>query len=239
MSSSSAALCLGRGEGFKSTDKDKRLLSPVGQETPETQSASSSDASETVTAAAVRVCDLSEEGGGGTTKYERRCGLVDDREELFFESDENLSSSSNVGESGVRVECKETTSHGERTHLTTDDRTFAFQLHKKKPSVRTAPFSCMTLTAWFRMMWVFRKDVKWWKYKWPILFTTFICILTTLAAILEEVLVWWWPTVRGHIKPVQKPVFILGHYRSGTTILHQFLSQDEEQFTFTSNRHCM
>ncbi len=216
--------------GYKSNDKDKRFTSMVGEETPETQSLISSEEYESVVAAAVGRYSLPEEGGRGALKNERG---------LFFESEECDVTSSASGEMGMRVECEGTTSRGGYKSLQSDDHTFAFQLHEKKPSVRTAPFTCMTLPAWCRMMWLFRKDVKWWRYKWPILFTTFICILTSIAAMVEEVFVWWWPTVRGHLRPVQRPVFILGHYRSGTTILHQILAQDEDEFTFTSNRHCV
>ncbi len=238
-SSNSLALGLeGRG-GYKSNDKGKRLVSMVGEETPETQSMTSSDGSEPVAAAAVGRYYLPEGGGGGTMENEREYGLGDGREELMFGPEENDVISSAVGEAGLRMECERTTSHGACNSFHSDDHSFAFQLHEKKPSVRTAPFTCMTFTAWCRMMWLFRKDVKWWRYKWPILFTTFICILTSLAAMVEEVLVWWWPTFRGYIKPIQRPVFLLGHYRSGTTILHQILANDEEQFTFTSNRHCV
>ena len=34
------------------------------------------------------------------------------------------------------------------------------------------------------------------------------------------------------------PVFILGHPRTGTTLLHNLLSQDAEQFGFANTFHC-
>ncbi len=232
----SEALCLGRGEEFKSTDKGRRLTSTVGEETPETQSVTSSDTSETIEAAAVGSCHPSKEGG--PINGERGYGLVDSQGLIIESSDEKISTERFVGASDLRVKCEENLSLGECTPKL-DDSSFAFRLLEKKPSVRSAPFTCMTLTAWLRMIWVFRKDVKWWAYRWPILFTTFICILTSMASIVEEVLVWWWPTVRGHIKPVHKPLFILGHYRSGTTLMHHIITHDEDQFIYTANRHCM
>ncbi len=241
LSSNSLSSGLGGGAVCKNNDKGKYLVSMVGEETPETQSMISSDDSESVQPAAVGRSCLPDGGGGGTTMENgREYELGDGREGLLFASEKDSVISSNVGETSLRTGCYGIGSrHTSWNSLHEDDHTFAFQLHEKKPSVRTAPFTCMTLTAWCRMMWLFRKDVKWWRYKWPILFTTFICILTSVATIVEEVLVWWWPTIRGHIRPIERPVFILGHYRSGTTMLHHILASDEEQFTFTSNRHCV
>jgi hypothetical protein len=114
-----------------------------------------------------------------------------------------------------------------------------FELERCPPKLRTAPFTSMTFFSWCRLLFVFRKDVRWCVHFWPILFTTFITLLTSLGWLVEEIFVWMWPTLRGKVTKVQKPVFILGHYRSGTTLLHNVLCLDEEQFQFCSNRHCI
>jgi hypothetical protein len=65
-------------------------------------------------------------------------------------------------------------------------------------------------------------------------FTAMVALLNSLLGVLQSLalrLIAW------RRQPVQPPLFIIGHWRSGTTILHQLMALDP-QFTYPSNYVC-
>ena len=61
-------------------------------------------------------------------------------------------------------------------------------------------------------------------------------LTVTLFSLTTSVDAWWeekrYGTAIARTKIVEQPIFILGHWRSGTTLLHNLLAEDTEQFAF-------
>lgn len=61
-----------------------------------------------------------------------------------------------------------------------------------------------------------------------------VAVLNSLLGQLQRIIYGRW-IAKTEIKP--KPIFILGHWRSGTTFLHELLSRDD-RFAFSNSLHC-
>lgn len=60
-------------------------------------------------------------------------------------------------------------------------------------------------------------------------FITLASLVNSIAAMIERLR---FGKAIKQVKITQPPIFILGHWRSGTTFLHDLLAQDDEQFNF-------
>jgi hypothetical protein len=91
-------------------------------------------------------------------------------------------------------------------------------------------YSGTTLTNWLRLLWANRFAIDW-CYVPRALFVTFAALVSLPFRAYEQV------RFRRRIEatPIEKPpLFILGHWRSGTTYLHVLLAQDR-RFAYASN----
>lgn len=91
-----------------------------------------------------------------------------------------------------------------------------------------------TLTNWIKLLWQNRDKPIYWKSLPKFIYITLVIILLTPVRLIEKLL-FDMKVKRTRID--QDPVFVLGHWRSGTTYLVNMLSQDE-QFAVTNAIHC-
>src|SRR5262249_19306742 len=81
----------------------------------------------------------------------------------------------------------------------------------------------MNFVAWVRLMGRNRCAVHF-TYLYIAIIVTVVSIVHSLLRLIQEIL------LRGQIRRTEirhPPIFILGHWRTGTTLLHEFLIQDE------------
>jgi omega-hydroxy-beta-dihydromenaquinone-9 sulfotransferase len=98
-------------------------------------------------------------------------------------------------------------------------------------SVKNHMLSGICFLAWVKMLWRLREDVDWFCYWHRLLFLTLMSLFNSLLALPDWIL-YSSAIQKEHINP--RPVFILGHPRTGTTHLHNLLSLDTEQFIFSN-----
>ena len=67
------------------------------------------------------------------------------------------------------------------------------------------------------MLWTYRSHINWRLYWQRVLFLVAISLLNSCLGAVEMVL-FGWTVARQAINP--RPVFVLGHPRTGTTLLH-------------------
>ena len=79
------------------------------------------------------------------------------------------------------------------------------------------------------------KHVEWRVYWQRVVFVTLIATFNTCLALVEWVL---HSRVQKRQTINPRPLFVLGHPRTGTTHLHNLLSLDREHFAFCSTFHC-
>ncbi len=91
-----------------------------------------------------------------------------------------------------------------------------------------------TLTNWIKLIWQNRDKPIYWRSLPKFLYITVVIILLTPVRLIEKLL---FDIKVKKTKIEQDPVFVLGHWRSGTTFLVNMLSQDE-QFGVTNAIHC-
>ena len=92
----------------------------------------------------------------------------------------------------------------------------------------------MTLRAWFKLL-------KAGGYRITPIRWAMACIITSLAFFFNSPLAWWQRLRYGkQIHDTQLagvPIFIIGHWRSGTTLLHEYMIRDA-RFTFADTYAC-
>ena len=87
------------------------------------------------------------------------------------------------------------------------------------------------LSAWVELLCRYRRHVEWRQYWFRVLFVSCIATFNTCLALVEWLL-FSRAIKRQAIHP--RPLFVLGHPRTGTTLLHNLLSKDVENFGFCS-----
>lgn len=90
-----------------------------------------------------------------------------------------------------------------------------------------------TLQNWLQILWRYGRQIQGWHRLQAGLMTVFI-LLTLPVRLLESV--WFGGRIRRH-RLSQSPVMIVGHWRSGTTNMHNHLLQDP-QFASVTLLHC-
>lgn len=104
-----------------------------------------------------------------------------------------------------------------------------YQLHAKHEwSVSNHMLSGITFGSWIKLLYRNRKDIQWIRYFHRILFLTIMSTFNSLCA-LPDTIFYGRQIQKQEIN--KRPVFILGHPRTGTTHLHNLLSLDK-QFIF-------
>ena len=102
---------------------------------------------------------------------------------------------------------------------------------KHQYSTQNHLLSGITFFNWIRLLYEHWNEIEWFNYAHRILFLTILSILNSIFSIPDTLLYHW----RLKKRPLPKrPIFILGHPRTGTTHLHNLISLDEEQFTFAN-----
>jgi omega-hydroxy-beta-dihydromenaquinone-9 sulfotransferase len=88
----------------------------------------------------------------------------------------------------------------------------------------------LTAAGWYRLL----RDNKFqvdWPYWHRAAFITVASLINSLSSNKEKRL---YDSAVGRVKITQPPLFILGHWRSGTTLLHNLLAQDQDQFAYAN-----
>jgi LPS sulfotransferase NodH len=87
------------------------------------------------------------------------------------------------------------------------------------------------LFAWLELLYVRRRHVDWLRYWQRVAFVTAIAVLNSALSVVEAIM---------HGRAIEKqkidprPVFILGHPRTGTTLLHSLMALDDATFGYCS-----
>jgi len=89
----------------------------------------------------------------------------------------------------------------------------------------------VALPAWVSILWRWRSAIEWRTYFVRICFLTLMALINTIFSILDWI---FFARVIARAAIHKRPVFVLGHPRTGTTLLHNLLSQDDVQFFFCS-----
>ena len=87
--------------------------------------------------------------------------------------------------------------------------------------------SGICLLAWLEVLWKRRRHVDWRTYWQRVCFLTILATVNSCLGIVELML-YGGRIARQTIHP--RPLFVLGHPRTGTTMLHQLLALDHETF---------
>ena len=107
-------------------------------------------------------------------------------------------------------------------------------------ALKNNPISGITLPRYLKLLFFKRKSIDWWRYKHRILALLFMAIFNSYLELLESIYIFYLSQINWTTKKLIKtakqddkaPVFVLGHPRTGTTLLHSLLALDEERFTF-------
>ncbi|OQR99903.1 hypothetical protein ACHHYP_04001 [Achlya hypogyna] len=94
-------------------------------------------------------------------------------------------------------------------------------------STQNNPMCGITLPQWTSVLWTHGRLIEW-RYVPRAVFLTFSSIFTGLLGLIE---VLWYPYYVIDAEPLpEDPVFIIGHPRTGTTLLHNLLAADTRTF---------
>ncbi|CAJ1957206.1 unnamed protein product [Cylindrotheca closterium] len=113
-------------------------------------------------------------------------------------------------------------------HYSSTDETFTYNFRPKfQKSTKNNPMSGICLFAWIEILSKRWRQIDYLTY-WPrVLMISLLSIFNSLLAIVEHLL--FESSIR-QTTPNPRPVFILGHPRTGTTLLHSLVALDEGQF---------
>ncbi len=104
--------------------------------------------------------------------------------------------------------------------------------------LKNNPMSGIMFSRLLFLLFTKRQSVDWWRYKHRIIGLLLISVFNSFLSLMEYVYIVYLYAFKEtrHIIQLannddQPPVFILGHPRTGTTLLHSLLALDEERFT--------
>ncbi|KAA8492327.1 PAPS-dependent sulfotransferase Stf3 [Porphyridium purpureum] len=105
-------------------------------------------------------------------------------------------------------------------------------------SLKNNTLSGVTLGQWASILRRHGRSIQWRVYWFRVLFVTVMAFFNSVLAVIE------WIVYGRRVREMQhwltshaaelRPVFILGHPRTGTTLLHNLLALDEQRFTYCS-----
>ena len=110
----------------------------------------------------------------------------------------------------------------------TPDYEFTF---KHQYSIQNNPLCGIEFPQWVSILKRRHKDIEYTVY-WPRLI--FISIMSIFNYVMGTIERYWYDQQISQATPNPRPVFILGHPRTGTTLLHSLIALDSTQFTYCS-----
>jgi hypothetical protein len=102
---------------------------------------------------------------------------------------------------------------------------------KYQYSIQNNPLCGIEFPQWISLLKRRRNDIEWSVY-WPRL--VFVSIMSIFNSIMGTVERAFYRRKIDNAIPNDRPVFIIGHPRTGTTLLHSLLALDTQQFTYCS-----
>lgn len=114
-----------------------------------------------------------------------------------------------------------------------DDKSNNYNVKYRKKhvfSLKNNPMSGINFSQWFEILRKYGKYIEF-IYYFRALFITCISIFNSFLSIIEDLL--YSKSIESAIIP-NDPIFLLGHPRTGTTLLHNLLSSDVENYYFCS-----
>ena len=106
------------------------------------------------------------------------------------------------------------------------DSSCAVQFQRKHVnSVKNNLLSGLTLLPWAKILWRQYQVIEWRTYWLRLFFLTFMAVLNTILSCFDWL---FYGAAIQKAKINDAPVFILGHPRTGTTLVHNVLSLDEQ-----------
>ncbi|EQC25409.1 hypothetical protein SDRG_16736 [Saprolegnia diclina VS20] len=107
-----------------------------------------------------------------------------------------------------------------------DDGVFHFE-QKHVFSTQNNPMCGVTLPQWFSILYAHGRSIEW-QYMVRAAFLTLSSIFTFSLGLLESL---WYPShVIEAVSLPDDPIFVIGHPRTGTTLLHNLLASDNDSF---------
>lgn len=108
------------------------------------------------------------------------------------------------------------------------DEAFTYEFQPKfQKSTKNNPMSGICLFAWIEICFKRWRQIDFMTY-WPrFLMISFLSMFNSLLACVESLM---FESLIRQTTPNPRPVFILGHPRTGTTLLHSLMALDEDQF---------
>jgi len=107
----------------------------------------------------------------------------------------------------------------------------------RRSTLRNNPMSGMTFPRLCRLLlWDKLYSIDWWRYKARIVCLFGVSLFNSFLSMVEWVYIQCWlRPVFWHVsQDTQPPLFVLGHPRTGTTLLHSLLTQDSARFATCS-----
>lgn len=109
-----------------------------------------------------------------------------------------------------------------------EDTKFCYHFTPKHQySLKNNPLCGICLPQWIHLVSTRWRDIEWGIYWTRILFLTIMAFINTLLAIPEY---WLYDKAIRSTRLNDAPVFVVGHPRTGTTLLHSLLALDTERF---------
>lgn len=113
--------------------------------------------------------------------------------------------------------------------------------HILRSALKNNPMSGVTFSSLIRLLYKKRHSIDWWRYKHRILGLLLMSVVNSFLSFVESAYVIYLfcfkdtrESIIQAITDDQPPVFIIGHPRTGTTLLHNLLSLDDDRFTFAT-----
>lgn len=113
--------------------------------------------------------------------------------------------------------------------------------HILRSALKNNPMSGVTFSSLIRLLYKKRRSIDWWRYKHRILGLMCMSMVNSFLSFVESAYVIYLfcfketrECIIQAITDDQPPVFIIGHPRTGTTLLHNMLSLDDDRFAFAT-----
>ena len=98
-------------------------------------------------------------------------------------------------------------------------------------SLKNHILSGICFTQWIKLLWRYRKSVEWFRYGHRIIFLTIFSIFNSIISLPDTI--FYHKKIKKQ-KINTRPIFILGHPRTGTTHLFNLLSLNKQKFIFAN-----
>jgi hypothetical protein len=109
--------------------------------------------------------------------------------------------------------------------------------HMLNSCLKNNPLSGMTLSVFLEMTWKNKKSIQWKRYWHRLLALFSMSIFNSFLSAIELIYIYGYLFIfrksilaNAHNQNQKDPVFVLGHPRTGTTLLHGLLALDKERF---------